>query len=324
MQRASLRVIAVNEKQGDRFMANIFGGATFDTSTLATRAVILNDEGIIDGGPYGANAATYGFTAEQMDYYILSNLLLASYSVVTDVQTQFPDATYYYGVTTGVTSGGVTTVYADNGIEGDNGSDVILDVGGDNIIDTNGGDDLVMTGFGADKIRTGSGNDIVFSNMGDDIVDLKGGDDIAYLYDGDDKARGGGGHDEIYGERGDDEIWGQGGRDLLDGGEGMDILNGGGGKDILIGGLGDDILTGGKGRDRFIFDAFEGDDTITDFEAAKDVVELSTAHGVSSFNDLAAKSEQIGNTLVLRLDGGNLLMEDTTLTELDADNFDFF
>ncbi|WP_340139067.1 VCBS domain-containing protein [Vibrio vulnificus] len=73
----------------------------------------------------------------------------------------------------------------------------------------------------------------------------------------------------------------RGGNDTLDGGLGDDILYGQGGNDILIGGLGDDILTGGEGADIFKFvdqgtGLRDGErDTITDFTAGKDKIDLS-------------------------------------------------
>ncbi|MBE2894716.1 vWA domain-containing protein, partial [Spirabiliibacterium falconis] len=60
---------------------------------------------------------------------------------------------------------------------------------------------------------------------------------------------------------------------LLDNGNagGNDIINGGIGDDIIIGGAGNDTLTGGAGADQFVYNlkGGNGDDTITDFNAAE-------------------------------------------------------
>ena len=59
------------------------------------------------------------------------------------------------------------------------------------------------------------------------------------------------------------------GNDVLDGGAGDDILYGEGGDDILIGGAGDDTLNGGTGADTFVFDTFDGVDTVEDLNFAE-------------------------------------------------------
>ncbi|MBE2896949.1 Ig-like domain-containing protein, partial [Pasteurellaceae bacterium HPA106] len=52
---------------------------------------------------------------------------------------------------------------------------------------------------------------------------------------------------------------------------GNDTINGGNGDDIIIGGAGNDTLTGGAGADQFVYNlkGGNGDDTITDFNAAE-------------------------------------------------------
>ena len=65
-------------------------------------------------------------------------------------------------------------------------------------------------------------------------------------------------------------------RRIIRGGFGADQLTGGPGDDIISGGAGDDILTGGGGSDRFLFGALDtGRKTITDFDQARDVIDLS-------------------------------------------------
>ncbi|WP_413752026.1 VCBS domain-containing protein [Vibrio vulnificus] len=102
----------------------------------------------------------------------------------------------------------------------------------------------------------------------------------------------------------------RGGNDTLDGGVGDDILYGQGGNDILIGGLGDDILTGGEGADIFKFvdqgtGLRDGErDTITDFTAGQDKIDLSDLLHTDlddSIESLLARDE-IG----LAINGGHL------------------
>lgn len=307
-------------------MAN-FSNRTFDTRRGHNDTVVFDDTGLIDGGSIGPNAGAIGYNTASVVPWLEFGIDAAGYGdVVSDVDAQFPSATFHYGINSGFTvvsnGGSTTTTFVDNGIEGTNGNDIVIDQVGDNIVDTNDGADLVLVGGGADAVRTGAGNDVVFSGLGDDIVSLGKGDDFAFLYDGNDAARGGGGKDEIHGEAGDDEIWGQGGHDRLFGGEGDDMLDGGGGKDRLDGGAGVNTLTGGKGRDVFVFGSANEESTITDFEAGRDKIEVdAAASGVSDFADL--RDLQFGTTLVLRFDNGTLLLEDTTLADLDAGDFLF-
>ena len=44
---------------------------------------------------------------------------------------------------------------------------------------------------------------------------------------------------------------------------------------VLKGGAGDDILTGGAGNDRFVYSNADGDDTITDYTAGEDIIEIN-------------------------------------------------
>ena len=82
----------------------------------------------------------------------------------------------------------------------------------------------------------------------------------------------------LYGEGSDDTLIGGAGNDYLDGGTGSDILIGGDGDDVLFGGenYGNDTLTGGAGSDLFVLtSADDGKDTLTDFIASEDVLDVS-------------------------------------------------
>ncbi len=100
---------------------------------------------------------------------------------------------------------------------------------------------------------------------------------------GDDMLKGGAGNDRLFGGRGQDELSGGAGEDRLVGGGGKDTLSGNGGKDFLVGGAGDDLLTGGKGRDiltgglgadTFVMIPGGARDVITDFEVARDMIDV--------------------------------------------------
>jgi Ca2+-binding RTX toxin-like protein len=73
-------------------------------------------------------------------------------------------------------------------------------------------------------------------------------------------------------------ITGNSGRNTITGKSDADSLNGGAGKYKLDGGKGHDTMTGGTGADKFVFSApakAANADTITDFNAAHDMIVLS-------------------------------------------------
>ncbi len=106
---------------------------------------------------------------------------------------------------------------------------------------------------------------------GDDTITGSKFDDLLGAFD-----------DDPASDTGNDVVSGEGGNDTLGGGLGADILNGGDGDDGMIGNGGPDTLTGGPGDDAFYFAATSDSpkkkalrDTITDFEAKADKIDLS-------------------------------------------------
>ncbi|GAB3412903.1 DUF4214 domain-containing protein [Massilia agilis] len=98
----------------------------------------------------------------------------------------------------------------------------------------------------------------------------------------------------VWGFGGNDTLSGTSGADYLVGGDGNDVLTGGDGDDSLAGEGGADVLTGGAGADKFVFKALSdsveavnggaGYDTITDFTAGTDKVDLSASGFVAHPN----------------------------------------
>ena len=113
--------------------------------------------------------------------------------------------------------------------------------------------------------------------------------------------------DTIDGGIGDDTISGLAGNDTLNGLNGADLVDGGAGDDQISGGFGDDVLTGGADADSFIFNAGEGQDTITDFVVGTDVLVLSGGQTIGSImeidTDAVAGSD---STLVEFADGSSV------------------
>ena len=123
---------------------------------------------------------------------------------------------------------------------------------------------------------------------------------------------------------GNDTANGLGGNDILSGLGGNDTLDGGAGSDTLRGGAGNDRLTGGGGQDLFVFDAFgtANADTITDFSAANDTIQLSTAIFTAlRGGQQAAAAVRIGNGVSTASNANQHLLYNTATGVLlyDAD-----
>ena len=154
-----------------------------------------------------------------------------------------------------------------------------------------------------------------------------GGQDRIFGGEGDDRLDGGSAADAIYGEEGDDTIDGGYGPDRLFGGEGDDEIKGGDGgySDVLVGGQGNDRLTGGDGADRFVFAHSHGNDWITDFGEGADVIDLSAFTAIRGFDDLRVRA--VGTAAVVDVtnnSGGRIWLQDTAVSDLDAEDFAFY
>ncbi len=140
---------------------------------------------------------------------------------------------------------------------------------------------------GNDVLVGGTGDDELFGGTGDDELDGGTGDDLLVGGDGNDNALvGGDGDDELFGGTGDDELYGENGDDLL------------------VGGDGQDMLTGGSGDDTFVFGPGSGDDTITDFDLANDILSLTDGLEIDTTEDVNGDTDTLvtfdsGDTVTL-------------------------
>ena len=222
----------------------------------------------------------------------------------------------------------------DNVVNAGDGDDRIRERdGGTNILNGEDGDDNLFGGSGNDTLNGGNDSDNLFGGQGNDT--LNGGDDAArdalFGSSGDDILNGGGGNDALRGNTGMDTLNGgdgtdnlQGGNqnDILNGDAGVDTLDGGSGNDILNGGTGNDRLTGGGSNDIFIFEDGSGIDRITDFNfGSGDRIDL-TDFNLADFDAVMALATEVNGDVRIQLDGDDrLILEDTTLASLDADDF---
>ena len=142
----------------------------------------------------------------------------------------------------------------------------------------------------------------------------------------DDSLSGGAGDDTLDGGEGNDSLYGESGNDSLSGGGGADTLYGGAGDDTLSGGAGDDSLFGGAGDDTFVYGPGGGNDTITDFSGG-DAIDLTALSAITGFSDISSLITADGTTAIIdltSLDAGTIRLENVTVSDLDADDFEFY
>lgn len=89
---------------------------------------------------------------------------------------------------------------------------------------------------------------------------------------------------------------------------------------VLTGGGGDDMLVGGQGRDTFAFALGSGADTIADFQAGFDVIDLR-AFGFGDFATLAGGFEDLDNETLVRYGDNSVLLLGIATTDLQATDF---
>jgi Ca2+-binding RTX toxin-like protein/6-phosphogluconolactonase (cycloisomerase 2 family) len=213
---------------------------------------------------------------------------------------------------------------------GDNGgtavgsdlADTILGGAGDDTVSGGAGDDILPGGDGSDVISGGTGNDVLYAGAGDtgndtldggegadtvgggagdDVLSGGSGNDMVFAGLGNDVVAGGDGADLVFGGMGDDLIGGGDGSDMLFNGGGADTVDGGAGDDEIWAGAGDDLLTGGAGADTFMFGANSGNDTITDFSTADDLLDLRFT--VTDFADASAVQAAASDATQSGVDG---------------------
>ena len=113
------------------------------------------------------------------------------------------------------------------------------------------------------------------------------------------------------------------GGDAFNGTTGNDIIVGSENDDILTGLGGDDTLTGGLGSDTFFFNPEGGDDTITDFEAGIDLIDLN-AFANMGYDHVISNSTQTDDGVNIDLGNGNsVTLVGVSLDSLDAGDFAF-
>jgi Ca2+-binding RTX toxin-like protein len=107
------------------------------------------------------------------------------------------------------------------------------------------------------------------------------------------------------------------GTDTADGGAGDDVIR------SLDDGWDDDVLTGGDGADRFAFHPGFGFDSITDFEAGSDLIDLNAYGQGWIYADLTFQASLLdpADAVVILPTGEYVLLDSFAVAELDAADF---
>ena len=103
----------------------------------------------------------------------------------------------------------------------------------------------------------------------------------------------------------------------------LDDFTGGAGDDTIEGGTTDDTLTGGEGADTFVFGLEHGADTITDFTADTDKIDLSALVDITDFSQLTIADNTDGDAVIdlSSHGGGSITLTGVSTSDLDADDF---
>ncbi|MEM9170422.1 MAG: calcium-binding protein, partial [Pseudomonadota bacterium] len=217
-------------------------------------------------------------------------------------------------------------------LQGFGGDDTLIGLDGDDVLVGGSGDDRLEGRGGGDIYRGGDGFDIVdyrLSNAGVtarlDIERGIGGDaqgDFLFDLEG---VFGSNFADLLIGRAGTDvNLQGLGGSDRLIGIDGDDTLSGGDGNDRLEGRAGDDRLSGGAGFDIFEFAPGFGNDVITDFEDTDFIFLTGFGAAFDTFAEVIAAAVEIdGDTVITFGTDATLTLENTTIAQLEADQFLF-
>ncbi|MPY69176.1 MAG: hypothetical protein GEU92_03715 [Alphaproteobacteria bacterium] len=246
--------------------------------------------------------------------------------------------------------GGNDTLHGGDGSDnlfGEDHRDTLYGGAGNDNLFGGDGDDYLDGGTGNDAMTGGDGNDTyIVDSVSDTIAEhTSGGQDrvqagVTYTLaahveeltlsgasaidgtgnDLDNFIQGNGAANTLSGADGDDTIFAFAGNDTVYGGNGADSLYGDAGDDVLDGGAGHDELAGGAGRDRFLFSGTFGDDTISDFTTAVDVIDLSGL-SAGSFTDMMSNTSDVEGNAVIAFAQGSITVAGVAKVSLAASDF---
>ncbi|MEH2082845.1 MAG: calcium-binding protein [Nostoc sp.] len=267
---------------------------------LSASSIIINGD-LYDGYESGNNTLNGGAGSDTLlaDYSTGNNLLSGN-----DGNDSLSASGYYQ------IEMGAVKVYGNNTLNGGAGNDTLrADYStGDNLLSGDDGNDFLSASVVSNvsleysSFNSASGNNTLDGGVGNDYlnIDYSKGDNLLFGGNGNDSLfasgykddyedndasgnntlNGGAGNDylNIDYSRGKNLLFGDDGNDFLSAvsASGKNTLDGGNGNDTIKGGNSNDSLYGGDGIDTFVFNNYsEGVDTIYDFNATNELIQLS-------------------------------------------------
>ncbi len=268
-------------QDADRYIWDAGGVDTFDASAEKQGVNVNLTPGswIYTGNNLEKTFAVTGSTTHDMRSYfgLGADATLSGNSSATVTLNTYTEGQAFIGYGTQIEN--LIGSEHDDVLTGNNADNHIIGGAGNDTLRGGAGNDYLDGGSGADTLTGGSGNDTyVTDNIGDTVIEAENeGED--HVYSSTDHTLGA--HLEALTLIGTTAIVGNGNglNNTLTGNGADNLLNGGAGDDHIIGGAGSDTLTGGEGRDTFVFDnGLDGSiDTITDFAASFDIIELHSS-----------------------------------------------
>jgi Ca2+-binding RTX toxin-like protein len=227
--------------------------------------------------------------------------------------------TVYLSTTAAQNTGGsgTDTIYNFENITGSNYDDILVGNISGNVINGLDGNDLIYAG-------TSSASDTYNGGNGIDTLSYKNATSgiTVYLSTTSAQNTGGSGTDTIYNI---ENITGSNYNDVLVGTIGNNVINGLSGNDLIKAGAGNDTITGGNGADIFVFNttlnATSNVDTITDFVAVDDTIQLSQAIFTALSTGTLSAANFVASASGTAVDGNDYILYNTTTGALyyDAD-----
>jgi len=194
----------------------------------------------------------------------------------------------------------------------------LIGTSGSNTLDGGGGGDTLQGGAGNDVYYVRNAADVIIENAGEGTADtvlatlsytLTANAQVERLAASDSNAT-----TAI-------NLTGNAWAHLIQGNNGANVLTGGSGADTLMGYGGNDTLFGGGGADKFVFAHGTGQDTIGDFVAGTDKIDL-TAIGFASYQDVINATHDVGGNAVIDLGNGDqVTLTGVTTAQLHSGDF---